>query len=120
MANIITISKKDSENINNFYQKLIALGYSIDKVIVFGSYIKGTAKSYSDIDLGVVSNDFKDDQFDHLVNLNKISVLVDPKLEPHPFHPDDLKDKWNPLAREVVKYGIEWPRPGKIDKLTIQ
>ncbi len=36
------------------------VGIHINKIILFGSYAKGTANKYSDIDIAVISNDFKD------------------------------------------------------------
>jgi len=45
---------------------------SIEKVILFGSYVKNKRKKWSDIDLAIISNDFEGvDYFDRLVMLGK-------------------------------------------------
>lgn len=97
----------------NIYQEIAAYKKLLDKakvkveaIIVFGSQVKGTAKSHSDIDLCVVSSDFGRNHHDELVTLLRLTDVDTTNIEPHPFHPSDLADKWNPLASEINKYGI--------------
>lgn len=48
------------EIISDFKNDLEQNGTRIDRIILFGSYAKGTQKEESDIDLVVISDDFKD------------------------------------------------------------
>ena len=51
--------------------------FFVKKVILFGSYAKGHAKKYSDIDIAVVSDDFKNiNYFERLVKLGIIAWQV--------------------------------------------
>ena len=88
------------------YKKLLQEKIPVEKVIVFGSQVKGTAKSYSDIDVAVISRIFGKDRHDEGVLLSRFVDGIDVRIEPHPYHPTDLKDKWDALACEINKYGI--------------
>jgi predicted nucleotidyltransferase len=44
----------------------------VEKVILFGSYAKGTAKKFSDIDIAVISN-----KFSRMNELERIKLLLD-------------------------------------------
>jgi predicted nucleotidyltransferase len=72
---------------------------------MFGSFAKGKEKNYSDLDLCVVSPAFGKDTHKELVNLMILAGKVDDMIEPHPYHPKDLKDKWDPLAYQIKKTG---------------
>jgi predicted nucleotidyltransferase len=88
------------------YKKALKSVLSIDKVIVFGSQAKGTAKSWSDIDVAVVSKKFGHDRIDEGVLLSRYADDIDLRIEPHPYHPDGLIDKYDPLAKEIRIYGV--------------
>jgi predicted nucleotidyltransferase len=45
--------------IRKFIHALKSRGIRANRIILYGSYARGTAKSYSDIDLAVISSDFK-------------------------------------------------------------
>lgn len=79
----------------------------VDRVIVFGSRVRGTAKAYSDIDLAIFSRDFKDkDEVKNMQYLFKKSAQVDTAIEPHPYHPRDLKNPLKgSLLYEIVRTG---------------
>ena len=82
-------------------------GIAYSRLIVFGSQAKGTAHSWSDIDVCVVSDAFGKDRHTERVKLMHVrrdDALLD--IEPHPFHPKDLQDKYDPLASEICKYGV--------------
>lgn len=80
---------------------------SIDRVILFGSYARGNPKSYSDIDLAIFSKDFKDkDEIRNMQYLFQKTVSVDTSIEPHPFHPRDLRSPIRGTAiYEILKTG---------------
>mgnify|MGYP001587636290 CR=1 FL=1 len=94
-------------NIVRLYGKeLRDKGVQFTQLIVFGSQAKGTAKQWSDIDVCVVSPAFGNDRHTERVGLMRVrdDRLLD--IEPHPFSPADLDDKYDPLASEIRKYGI--------------
>lgn len=46
--------------IERYKEELRKLGINVEKVILYGSYAKGTFRKDSDIDLAVISEDFKE------------------------------------------------------------
>jgi len=102
------LSPKKKNEINLYAERLRHNGLPIERLIIFGSYTKGTAKPWSDIDLCVVSKRFGKNRHTERVWLMKLRDLKTLDIEPHPYHPRDLADKWDPLAQEIRKYGIDW------------
>lgn len=101
-----TILKDTPKNLIKAYRKVLEKnGIKIEKLILFGSYAKGTAMPWSDLDLCVVSKQFGKDHHEELVRLMNLTSQVDSMIEPHPYHPKDLEDYWDPLAHEINKTG---------------
>ena len=82
-------------------------GISVSEAYLFGSYAKGNAKDWSDIDICVVSRNFGKDYFDEMVSLRKLAGFVDDRIEPHPFAEGDLDDPYSILSTEIRKYGVK-------------
>ncbi len=80
-------------------------GIPVSKIILFGSYAKGKAKPWSDVDICVVSKVFGKDRFNEMVHLMRLTSKVDDMIEPHPYHPKDLEDPFDPLAYEIKRTG---------------
>jgi predicted nucleotidyltransferase len=78
----------------------------VDKMIVFGSQIRGTAHPGSDVDVCVISDAFTDDLHSEMVRLLKIRSESSLDIEPHPMRPQDLNDRFDVLAGEIRKYGV--------------
>ena len=78
------------------------------RLIIFGSQAKKKAKPWSDIDVCVVSDIFGINRHTERVRLMRLTDEASMDIEPHPYHPRDLADKWDPLAQEIRKYGIDW------------
>ena len=89
-----------------FVKKVREAGIKVNKAFLFGSYAKGNAKSYSDIDVCIVSPDLGLDFIEEMVKLDKITWGIDSRIEATPFSPEGLKDPYDPLAAEIRKYGI--------------
>jgi predicted nucleotidyltransferase len=80
--------------------------YTINKAYVFGSYAKGTATKWSDIDLAIVSEDFTEDISDDRLYLMKLACKVDDRIEPVAY--STIRFKLNdPLVSEIYKNGIQ-------------
>lgn len=93
--------------VKEFKDELISSGINIDKIIIFGSQVKGTANKWSDLDVCVVSPIFGHDRLSERVMLAKIGHKVSDDIEPHPMNLSELNDKFNPLANEIRNYGVE-------------
>ena len=89
-----------------YFHVLSRAGIDVEKMLVFGSQAKGTAHLGSDIDIAVISKKFGKDYSKERVRLMRLGDSVSLAIEPHPFHPDDLNDRWSTLAQEIIKYGI--------------
>ena len=94
------------QEINAYAKSLRQGGVNFSQLILFGSFAKGHNQPWSDIDVGVVSPDFGRNYFDELVQLNQLRGNETLRIDPHPFNPADLNDRWNPLAAEVAASGI--------------
>lgn len=101
-----TILSDTPQNLIKAYKKVLEKnGIKVEKLIVFGSYAKGKIKPWSDLDLCVVSKQFGKDYHEELVKLMQLTNSVDPMIEPHPYHPEDLADYYDPLAYEINRTG---------------
>lgn len=94
------------QEINAYAESLRQGGVNFSQLILFGSFAKGHSQPWSDIDVGVVSSDFGRSYFDELVQLHQLRGSETLRIDPHPFNPADLNDRWNPLAAEVAASGI--------------
>jgi predicted nucleotidyltransferase len=96
---IITTAKR-------FKQSLIKNHIQVDKLIIFGSQIKGNAKSWSDIDIGVVSPDLSGLHLDDFPRLRRISEPISLDIEPHGLTPSQFNSPEHGLAHEMKQHGI--------------
>jgi len=78
--------------------------YFIYNAFLFGSYAKNTPHRDSDIDIAVVLKS-KKDTYDLTLELIKMRRDIDLRIEPHAFLKKDFNEN-NPLAHEILKYGI--------------
>lgn len=81
-------------------------GILVSTASVFGSQIKGTATPISDIDVCIVSPTFGQDYIDEMIKLRKIAILIDSRIEPIPFTPEDYNDSLGTLSSEIRKHSI--------------
>lgn len=95
-----------TEKIKEYLSILRESGLVIDKTILFGSAAKGDQKQWSDYDLCVVSRQFGRNRFEERVRLMKLIPAGGERIEPHPYHPKDLQEKYDPLAAEIRKHGV--------------
>ena len=90
--------------IKNFLEE-IQKNYIIDDAYLYGSFAKGTAGRWSDIDIAIVSSDFSGDLFeDRLILMHRAST-IDDRIEPKPFK-KELFSVNDPLVDEIQKNGI--------------
>ena len=98
-------TRKIEPTINRFINQL-KKKYRVQAVYIYGSYSKGNASKWSDIDIAVISPDFSEDRFEERLNLMKIAARIDDRLEPHPFRSADFEFT-NPLVNEIYKNGFQ-------------
>ncbi len=77
----------------------------LEQAYVYGSQVKGTAESWSDIDVAVVSKDFSRNLYDEQLELMQLASKIDDRIEPRIFLLEDF-NKNNPLVSEIENYGI--------------
>jgi len=106
MAKQITLEQKDINLINKYITLLKKNGIKVSQVILFGSHTKGNAKPDSDIDIAVVSSQFGRDNLKEMMLLRKLALEIDSHIEPLPFSPQDLEDRYSTLSQEIKKYGV--------------
>lgn len=106
MAKRIPLKKKDLGSINKYIALLKHEGIDVSKAILFGSYAKGTAKPESDIDIAIISSQFGKNNLKEMMLLRRIALKIDSHIEPIPFSPEDINDRYSALAQEILKYGI--------------
>lgn len=87
-----------------FVNKVKKTGITVSGASVFGSWAKGKATSASDIDVCIVSPQFGKDYIREMVDLRKISLSVDSRIEPIPLSPEDYHDPLGTLASQIRKF----------------
>lgn len=98
------MDKKEAINKLTVYKQLIIQYFDLDKLILFGSYARGTERNDSDIDVAVIVNNLDNDYFKDTPLLWKLRRQVDERIEPVLF--EKGKDESGFLA-EIMKSGIE-------------
>lgn len=101
------IRKEIIKKIKLFANKAKREGVKIDSLILFGSQIKGKPKSYSDIDVCLVSPYFGKDEIGEAVKLRLLAHDIDWRIEPHLLTPKDLKMRENPFVYEILSTGVK-------------
>ena len=91
--------------ISQYLNSLKEHGFPIQDAILFGSYARGQANRWSDIDLALVSTAFEGVRFTDKNKIRKITIAVSSDLEVLPFNPKDFMPS-NPLVNEILETGI--------------
>lgn len=86
------------------YKKLLSNHYDLYKVVLFGSYAQGNARTDSDIDVAVIVNKIKGDYFTYTPLLWKLRRQVDNRIEPLLF--EKGKDT-SGFLQQIMANGIE-------------
>ncbi|RZD17592.1 MAG: nucleotidyltransferase domain-containing protein [Candidatus Acididesulfobacter diazotrophicus] len=96
------------EIINKYINELKKHNIDLVSVYLFGSYAKGTATEFSDIDLAIIVNKFAADGKDIGDAIDFMSFLMkitnSNYIEPHPILKEDF-DETYPFALEILESG---------------
>ena len=97
--------KKYAQEYVRYLQSELKL--SVQASFIFGSYARGKAHRWSDIDICIISSQFKN-EIDALQYLSVHRRLVDIErgIEPHGFSTADFNKLNSPLIVEIKKTGI--------------
>ena len=96
--------------IKQYKQRLEASGIRVKKIILYGSHAQGEAKEDSDIDLVVISEDFKDmDLWERLSLLGYARIGIRKPMEILGFTEEEFaeKEKGTFVGDEIKAKGVE-------------
>jgi predicted nucleotidyltransferase len=99
-------SQSDINNIVSKFISLVSDEFPLKTAYLFGSYAKGNAKEYSDVDLAIVSDNFEGSRFFDKKKLNKYILKTSIDLEIHPFKTEDFTED-NPFVKEILQTGLK-------------
>ena len=99
------VNSEIMKSIQQYIEK-ISKYYKIDAIILFGSYSKGTENEDSDIDIAIISSDFKDIIEDG-AKLIGLTWKIDTRIELHPITVEDYRKVSNLFVKEVRDTGIK-------------
>jgi predicted nucleotidyltransferase len=85
------------------YADRVRRDFNVKKVILFGSYAKGTAREDSDIDVAVVFERIDGDYLDVITRLSRIRRDVEHRIEPVAL--EELNDR-SGFLKEITKSGV--------------
>ena len=102
------MSKRKIEKIIERYEKeLMKIGIAPQKIILYGSYAKGCPREGSDIDLIVISEDFKGMNIrERLEILGLASGRIFEPIEALGYTPEEIKNKKESFLEEILKANI--------------
>jgi len=84
------------------YADRVRRDFNVKKIILFGSYAKGTAREDSDIDVAVVFKSIDGDYLDLITRLSRIRRDVEHRIEPVAL--EESNDK-SGFLKEITKSG---------------
>lgn len=102
----IKLNPKVDSQIRLYLMELRRSRIAISKAFLFGSQATGKARAGSDIDICLVSAAFGVDYQAEMIKLLELAHQFELSMDVIPFHPRDLIDKYDPLAKEIRTHGI--------------
>lgn len=93
--------------VEKYAEKLKEENYPFSAIYLFGSYAKGKAHKWSDIDVAVISEKLKKNRDQNENLLWHIRRNVDLMIEPYGFTAEDFQNRCDPIANEIKNTGIK-------------
>ncbi|NJK94896.1 MAG: nucleotidyltransferase domain-containing protein [Bacteroidales bacterium] len=97
------MDKREVVNKLTDYKILLTKHFDLDKLILFGSYAKGSQREDSDIDVAVIVNSIDKDFFSYAPLLWRLRRNIDDRIEPILI--DKHHDESGFLS-EIIKTGL--------------
>lgn len=94
------------QDVKNYIVVLRENGIPVERVLLFGSWARGTAKEDSDVDIALVSSFFTGDRFMDRRKIVPLRRNINNNIEPIPFCPEDFA-AGGVLVDEIRRYGEE-------------
>ena len=85
------------------YKKLLSQYMSFDKMILFGSYARGSQREDSDVDVAIIVDEMRGDYFSTRPLLWRVRREVDDRIEPILF---ETKHDESGFLEEVMRNGM--------------
>jgi len=85
------------------YKLLVSKHFEIDKMVLYGSYAKGTQRIESDIDVAIIVNSVNGDFFTYAPLLWKLRRGIDDRIEPILIEKNNDESGF---LNEVLKSGV--------------
>lgn len=102
------VKKTIVNKVKKFRELLEKEGIPVSKILLYGSYARGTAHKDSDIDVCVISKAFGKDRLQERFFLFHKAPQIDARIEPVPFSLEDYRrNKISPLLHQIRKEGVE-------------
>lgn len=90
-----------------FKRSLLKEHLPVRKVVLFGSFAKGKARRWSDVDIAIICTPFLASRHEENMVFRRLRRDIDARIAPIALHPSDFRDPYFPLAKEIEKHGIE-------------
>ena len=95
------------KTVRNYAKEINKRGVNLRKVILFGSFAKGTQHEWSDIDVALVADDFTGVGFLDTPRFSRINLQT-PYIRIEAItYPTDYFEESDPFIEEIKKTGIE-------------
>lgn len=101
-----TSKDKIIRDIKNYVAELKKSGIPVQKVVLFGSWVRGQVREESDIDVSLISDAFSGDRFQDRRKIVPLRRKINTKIEPIPFNQESFSVGGN-LVDEIEHYGEE-------------
>lgn len=96
-----------AEIIERYRAKLLDMGITAERIILFGSQAQGTAQGWSDIDLVVISEDFRDmELLERLETLGKAAARILEPIEAMGMTPQEWEEGHFPFFKAMAERGV--------------
>ena len=96
------LDKKSVRQVAQKYADKVLNEFNPNKIILFGSYVNGTPREWSDIDIAVIINGFQGEWLDAASRLYGLTWDFDEIIEPHLL--DETHDP-SGFVEHVIKTG---------------
>ena len=107
MAARKTISPRIKRHIDRYIEQVNdKMHVTVHTAILFGSWATGRHTEDSDIDIGIVSEEFGADPVTETQQLLKLTRFVDARIEPLAISRSDFENDATPLVCEMKKNGL--------------
>jgi len=93
-------------DIKRYVATLRENGIPVQRVLLFGSWARGSASEESDVDIALISDKFTGDRFEDRRKIVPLRRAINNRLEPIPFNSKIFAHGGN-LIDEIIRQGEE-------------